>query len=101
MTSTGKRVSDVIEKLRVPITVIVDEGADPGEILALGVLVSRHAPPGTDLERLRDALANSTLADVVAEVAFALQPDDVDEEEPGLAVDVDELGEEPDLLGED
>lgn len=101
MAVEKQRVDAALENLRVPVSVILSEGNDPVEVLDLGALVSRHAPEDTDLTALREHLANSTLSEVVGDVAFAMRHDGEEVEDardPDAGVD---LGEEDDLLGSD
>lgn len=101
MEANNQRVTDALTKLRTPVREILDDGDDPAEILALGTLVRRYASQDTDLVLLRDNLANSSLSEVVGDVAFAIDDEDPDEDE----LDDDEPGElgedEADLLGGD
>ncbi len=102
MEVTDERVADALTTLRSPVQGILQDGDDPAEVLALGMLVRRYAPENTDLTRLRESLEHSSLSEVVGDTAFAIGAGDGEDPDEADVDDFDELGEEEaDLLGED
>jgi hypothetical protein len=57
MASPASRVADALAAFRQPVEVILTDGDDPREVLALGVLVRWSAPEEVDLGRMHDTLA--------------------------------------------
>lgn len=85
MAARSTPITVALNQIRDTVAQILDEGDDPGEVLALGTLVRNYAPEGTDLARLRDSLEHSTLGETVAIAADQQRPPD-DEQ-----LDADEL----------
>ncbi len=71
-TSEEATIARALNGLRSEMIETLRAHEDPCDIYALGALVRAYAPTATDLTQLRDALAHSTLGELVSAVAFAL-----------------------------